>query len=157
MERVESETPTAGHFMTQGGVSTDLSSISSLDFGVVRIFEGQTLCVLNESHFKKVGFHVFARESEGNAAIMVREKSKGQKEGRMIVDSAASKLFLEFTEEGTGRWISNAAIWLCNTEEYEAERSLNPNLPSGISMDGANGLKKIQMEKRKMEKYVGIT
>ena len=73
---------------------------------------------MNEKKLEEIGFRTFAMESEGNAAIMVREKREEETEGgRMIIDTAASKLFLEFTEEGTARWISNAAVWLCNTEQ----------------------------------------
>ena len=150
MERVKSENPKAGQFITIGGDATNLSKFARLDFGIVRIFEGNTLCTLNEKELGNIGFRVFARESEGNASIMVREKQEGSKEGRMIIDTAASKLFLEFTEDGTARWISNAAVWLCDTEEFEADRFLDPSVTSGIKMDGAelSGLK--PMEKRKI-------
>ena len=150
MERVKEEIPEAGHFITIGGDALDFSNLSRLDFGIVSIFEGRTLCKLDEKEFKRIGFRIFARESEGNASIMVKERQEGRKEGRMIIDTAASKLFLEFTEDGTARWISNAAVWLCNTEEYEEERFLDPSITSGIKMDGVDlpGLK--PMEKREV-------
>ena len=69
-----------------------------------------TLCKLNEKKLKDIGFDVFAIESEGNASIMVRNNDSVHTRGRMIIDTAASKLFLEFTEEGTARWIRNAAV-----------------------------------------------
>ena len=156
MERVESESPTAGHFSTIGGKATDLSNGCSLDFGVERILEGTTLCKLNENQFEKAGFRIFARESEGNASIVFKEKKGGSKEGRMIVDSAASKLFLEFTEDGTARWISNAAVWLCNTEEFDEERVKNPKLASGIIMDEVQISQEMPMEKRVIERFVSI-
>ena len=156
MERVESESPTAGHFSTIGGKATDLSNGCSLDFGVERILEGTTLCKLNENQFEKAGFRILARESEGNASIVFKEKKGGSKEGRMIVDSAASKLFLEFTEDGTARWISNAAVWLCNTEEFEEERVKNPKLASGIIMDEVQISQEMPMEKRVIERFVSI-
>ena len=148
MNRVKNETPKAGQFITIGGKATDLFNLSRLDFGIVSIFEGRTLCTLNEKKLMDKGFRVFARESEGNASIMVKEKTAEGKEGRMIIDTAASKLFLEFTEDGTARWISNAAVWLCNTEQFEADRFLDPSVTSGIKMDGIRlpGLK--PMEKR---------
>ena len=89
-------------------------------------------------------------ESEGNASIMVKEKSEDNPEGRMIIDTAASKLFLEFTEDGTARWISNAAVWLCNTEEFEEERKRDPSLTSGIKMDDVEIPGKKMMEKRQV-------
>ena len=151
MERVKSETPKAGQFITIGGNILNYYSITRLDYGIVSIFEGRTLCTLNEKSFVDNGFRVFARESEGNASIMVREKQEGSKEGRMILDTAASKLFLEFTEEGTARWISNAAVWLCDTEEFEEERALCPKLTSGFKMDGVVLPGKKPMEKRRTE------
>ena len=151
MERVKSETPKAGHFITIGGKATDFYNLSQLDFGIVRIFEGRTLCKLNERKFEGIGFRVFAKESEGNVSIMVKENQEGSSEGRMIIDTAASKLFLEFTEDGTARWISNAAVWLCNTEAFEEERFLNPRLTSGIKMNGVALLGLTPMEKREIK------
>ena len=142
--------PKAGHFITIGGKATDYYNLCRLDFGIVRIFEGRTLCTLNEKKLENIGFRVFAKESEGNASIMVKEKKEGSREGRMIIDTAASKLFLEFTEDGTARWISNAAVWLCNTEEYEDERRFDPTLKSGISMDDVTLPDKKPMEKREI-------
>ena len=106
---------------------------------------------MNEKKLVDKGFRVFARESEGNASIMVKEKKEGNDEGRVIIDTAASKLFLEFTEDGTARWISNAAVWLCNTEPFEADRFLDPSVTSGIKMDGIRlpGLR--PMEKREIQ------
>ena len=151
MERVKDEKPTAGHFITIGGDTMDIANFSRLDFGIVRIFEGRTLCALSEKEFEGIGFRVFARESEGNASIMVKEKQKRNKEGRMIIDTAASKLFLEFTEDGTARWISNAAVWLSNPEEYIEERFVDPSKTPGISMDGYELGEKIAMEKREFK------
>ncbi|CBK22809.2 uncharacterized protein [Blastocystis hominis] len=148
MERVISETPKSGQFITIGGKATNFENITRLDLGIVSIFEGRTLCTLNEKSFVDNGFRIFARESEGNATILVREKQEGSKEGRMIIDTAASKLFLEFTEEGTARWISNAAVWLCNTEEFEEERAKNTSLTTGIKMDGVMLPDRKNMEKR---------
>ena len=107
MSRVKDEKPTAGHFITIGGDATDFHKLSRLDFGIVRIFEGNTLCKMNESKLEEIGFRVFAVEHEGNASIMVKESEEGSREGRMIIDTAASKLFLEFTSDGTARWDGN--------------------------------------------------
>ena len=136
MCRVKSEIPEAGQFITIGGKIMDYYNLSRLDFGIISIFEGRTICTLNERELISKGFRVFARESEGNASIMVREKQEGNPEGRMIIDTAASKLFWEFTEEGTARWISNAAVWLCNTEEFEECLFFDFRVTSGIKMDG---------------------
>ena len=122
-----------------------------MDFGIVRIFEGRTLCKLNERKLEGIGFREFAKESEGNVSIMVKEKQEGSSEGRMIIDTAASKLFLEFTEDGTARWISNAAVWLCNTEAFEEERFCNPKLTSGIKMNGVTLPGLTPMEKREIK------
>ncbi|CBK21364.2 uncharacterized protein [Blastocystis hominis] len=157
MKRVNSEAPKAGQFITIKRKATYCFISTFLDFGIVSIFEGRTLCTLNEKKLMHEGFRVFARESEGNASIMVKEKKEGSDEGRMIIDTAASKLFLEFTEDGTARWISNAAVWLCNTEQFEEDRFLDPLLKSGINMDGIRlpGLK--PMKKRKNRKLTGIS
>ena len=149
MVRVKDEKPRASHFISIGGKATDFSKLSRLDYGLLRIFEGRTLCVMNEKKLEEIGFRTFAMESEGNAAIMVREKREEETEGgRMIIDTAASKLFLEFTEEGTARWISNAAVWLCNTEQFEEERRIDPSLTSGIRIEkGVHNEKKPMIER----------
>ena len=74
MNRVKNETPKAGQFITIGGKATDLFNLSRLDFGIVSICEGRTLCTLHEKKLVDKGFSVLARESEGNASIMVIEK-----------------------------------------------------------------------------------
>ena len=157
MKRVRTDTPKAGQFITTGGNDTDFMNITRLDYGIVSIFEGTSLCTLNEREFIGKGFQIFARESEGNASIMVREKQEGSPEGRMIIDTAASKLFWEFTEVGIARWISNAAVWLCNTEEFEEERFLNPRITSGIKMDGVRLPGKKPMNKRMTRSYNGYS
>ena len=88
---------------------------------------------------------------------MFKERKEGSQEGRMIIDSAATKLFLEFTEDGTARWISNAAVWLCNAEEYEEERAKNPKMLSGFKIDETFLLKKMPMEKRELKRYSKIS
>lgn len=152
MERVHESNPKAGHFITIGGDATDIDNLSRLDLGIVRIFEGRTLCKLNEKKLQSIGFRIFARESEGNASIMVLEQPNGSGEGRMIIDTAASKLFLEFTEDGTARWISNAAVWLCNKEKYDYERYVNPNAKSGFSMADVTLSNLTPMEKREIRR-----
>ena len=54
----------------------------------------------------------------------------------MIIDTAASKLFLEFTSEGTARWISNAAVWLSNTESVNINKQVDLSYKPGIDMSG---------------------
>ena len=151
MIRVKNETPRAGQFITIGGKIMDYYNLSRLDFGIVSIFEGRTLCTLNEKSFVDNGFRIFARESEGNASIMVREKQEGMLGGRMIIDTAASKLFWEFTEEGTARWISNAAVWLCNTEEFEECLLFDFKVTSGIKMEGFSLPRLKPMSKRESD------
>ena len=152
MIRVKDEKPRASHFISIGGKATDFSKLSRLDYGILRIFEGRTLCAMNEKKLEEIGFCTFAMESEGNAAIMVRERKEEEKEGgRMIIDTAASKLFLEFTEEGTARWISNAAVWLCNSEQFEEERRIDPSLTSGIKIEKGVHNEKKPMIKRNLK------
>ena len=156
MKRVESQTPKAGEFITMEGKAMDLSNMLSLDYGIIQIYEGKTLCKLNEGEFEKSGFRVFARESKGTVSILVKDKKKEESEGRMIIDTAASKLFLEYSEDGTGRWISNAAIWLCNTEEFEEQQSRVPSLSTGIKMDGSILAVERKTERRILGEHLSI-
>ena len=133
MERIDKGEVTPGHFRRIGS-EMDFDHFSKLDFGIKEIYEGMTLCKLNEKKLKDIGFDVFAIESEGNASIMVRNNDSVHTRGRMIIDTAASKLFLEFTEEGTARWIRNAAVWLCNVEQFSFAKGMNKEAKSGIDM-----------------------
>ena len=150
MIRTKKTVPKAGHFITIGGDVTDFDQLSKLDFGIKEISEGTTLCKLNEKRLEENGFEVFAMESEGNASIMVRNNDSVDTRGRMIIDTAASKLFLEFTSEGTARWISNAAVWLCNVEQFSDAKARDENAKSGIDMSnfGTDKMKKRPFEKR---------
>ncbi|KAK8791950.1 hypothetical protein WA158_005327 [Blastocystis sp. Blastoise] len=107
-----------GTFITVGGdiIKNQGDTSIRLDTGIFKIFEGKTLAALDEKELIRNRYFVFARDNEGYPAIMIRE-SKGN-EGHMIIDSAASKLFLEFTTIGTSRWIANSMAWLENVEKY---------------------------------------
>ncbi len=102
----------AGHYISIGGDMIADNADERLDTGVYHIYEGKTLACVNEKELGKIGFQVFARESEGHAAILVRNEREN--EGRCIIDTAMSKLFLEFTSDGTSRMISNYFTWGCN-------------------------------------------
>ena len=113
----------------------DISKIAMIDFGLTEIYEGKTLCEMDEARLVNDQFRVLARESSGCASIVFKEDGDDS-EGRMIIDTAASKLFLEFTSRGTVRWISNAAGWLCNTGRFNMERDNNAAAKTGIDMKG---------------------
>ena len=142
MTRVKSETPDRGHFVTYGGDVFDMKKIAKLDFGLTAIYEGETLCEMDEENLMSKGFRVFARESTGCASIVFKPDGDDS-DGRMVIDTAASKLFKEFTFKGTARWISNAAVWLCNTGRFNVEKYNNPSARTGIDMSGL-GVDKIK-------------
>ncbi|KAM7454191.1 hypothetical protein BLSTO_05054 [Blastocystis sp. subtype 1] len=147
MTRVKSETPDSGHFVTYGGDVLDVMRIAKLDFGLTSIYEGETLCEMDEEKLVSNGFRVFARESTGCASIVFKPNGNDS-DGRMVIDTAASKLFKEFTFKGTARWISNAAVWLCNSGQYQFVKSNNPSAKSGIDVND------IGVEKRKQVAFV---
>lgn len=94
--------PEPGKFRTVGQdmFQYNIDSLR-IDTGLKYIYEGKTLAALNEEQLKAKDFIIFARESQGNAAIMLKEREKGC--GKIVIDAASSKLFLEFTDEGTSR------------------------------------------------------
>ena len=49
-------------------------------------------------------------ESEGNASTMVLNNNSVDIRDRMIIDTAASKLVLVSTSEGTTLWIRNGSM-----------------------------------------------
>ena len=147
MRRVYSDTPTSGHFATYEGDVFDMKKIAKLDYGLTAIYEGETLCEMDERRLVKNGFHVFARESTGCASIVFKPDGDDS-DGRMVIDTAASKLFKEFTFNGTARWISNAAVWLCTTGRFNYVKSNNPSAKTGIDMSG------LDVDKRKAVTFV---
>ena len=82
MERIDKGELTPGHFRRIGS-EMDFDHFSKLDFGIKEIYEGMTLCKLNEKKLKDIGFDVFAIESEGNDSIMVRNNDSVHTRGRM--------------------------------------------------------------------------
>ncbi|KAM7454618.1 hypothetical protein BLSTO_04623 [Blastocystis sp. subtype 1] len=131
-----------GKTMTRVKNVFDMKKIAKLDFGLTAIYEGETLCEMDERRLVKNGFRVFARESTGCASIVFKPDGDDSN-GRMVIDTAASKLFMEFTFKGTARWISNAAVWLCNTGRFNVEKYNNPSARTGIDMSGL-GVDKIK-------------
>ncbi len=103
--------------------------------GIVAMYEGRDLAALNESALvnnEKGQFDVFAREHEGNAAIMI--SCGDDKRGRIIIDAAASKLFGDFGEEGVPNWISNSAAFLLNQERYYTDECDITQVPTTLDM-----------------------
>ena len=119
-----------------------------LDQGLFKIFEGMVLPVLNEEGLSQspYDFHVFARDHEGNACIMTRYE-KGNA-GRMIVDTGVSKLFEDFTAEGTACYISNAVTWLVGMDIF-----LRSNPDCDAFKDPNTGLFKIPDEYKGVKVY----
>ena len=128
--------PQPGYFTTTGCIDFSNSVYTErLDQGLIMIYEGKTLAVLQEKVLVEHGMKVFARETNGDPtsknkdyrypAIMVKESVENY--GRMIIDTAASKLFMEWKEDGTPRYISNALIWCLNLNRLLRERNVNVN------------------------------
>ncbi|KAK8790412.1 hypothetical protein WA171_001937 [Blastocystis sp. BT1] len=73
----------------------------------VRIGRALTQSVVWDNHDCDI---LFTMESEGNASIMVLNNNSVDIRDRMIIDTAASKLVLVSTSEGTTLWIRNGSI-----------------------------------------------
>ena len=161
MKPSKSKESVAGTFVSVGGNPHSLTQAAKLNFNIKELYEGKTLCKLNEEAFLSVGkdvhspdrddpFEVFAREHDGNAAIIVRNNNVKPGRGRMIIDTATSKLFDEFTRTGIARYISNGVVWLCNIGQYVLDQEKQEG-PSGIRI-----IPRIA-EKRPFEKREYIT
>ena len=127
MKRMEGSTPSPGHYVA-------CDNLLGSDIGL--LYEGETLCELNEQSFEQSGFRVLARESTGYAAIIVKPNDD-ESEGRMVIDTASTKLFTEFSCKGVASYFSNAVVWLCNTKRCNADSS-NSSSKTGIEMSGMN-------------------
>lgn len=150
--------PIPGKFRTVGQNMFEYNIDSlRIDTGLKYIYEGKTLACVNEKELCEKGFITFARESEGHAAIMLKDKYEN--EGKIVIDTASTKLFLEFTGEGTSRWISNAVIWLLNIDTFFSCNDFNDDkLPVTIPMNiNINDIKLDEtVEKRIIYKYVNF-
>ncbi|KAK8789876.1 hypothetical protein WA158_006656 [Blastocystis sp. Blastoise] len=87
-----------------------------INYGLNKIFEGVTLANIDEDELVNCGFKTFAREQNGHAAVMIKDAY--QNYGRIVIDTAASKLYSDWSSDGTARWISNAVIWSLSFDDY---------------------------------------
>ncbi|KAK8813344.1 hypothetical protein WA158_002936 [Blastocystis sp. Blastoise] len=141
----EKERPKEGKFRNSGATQYIGASFKEkLEQGLRSIYEGETLAVLREETLVANGFEVFARETDGARvepnqmksekrypAILIRESINGR--GRMIVDTAQSKLYKEWTTDGTPRYISNGVIWLLNLNKVLMDNKVYQNINADLS------------------------
>ncbi|GIQ80035.1 hypothetical protein KIPB_000761 [Kipferlia bialata] len=85
---------------------------ATLSAGLRSIYEGHTVC------YPKPGpiapFEAFAYNSNTESeqpTILTYDPPCTSSTGTIVVDTAASRLFYEYSAEGTARYISNIAVW----------------------------------------------
>ncbi|KAK8807361.1 hypothetical protein WA158_004120 [Blastocystis sp. Blastoise] len=108
--------PGYGQFVPIGRSLFNKECRLPINYGLNKIFEGVTLANINEDELVNCGFKTFAREQNGHAAVMIKDAY--QNYGRIVIDTAASKLYSDWSSDGTARWISNAVIWSLNFDDY---------------------------------------
>ncbi|KAK8805704.1 hypothetical protein WA158_002360 [Blastocystis sp. Blastoise] len=108
--------PGYGEFVPIGRSLFNKECRLPINYGLNKIFEGVTLANINEDELVNCGFKTFAREQNGHAAVMIKDAY--QNYGRIVIDTAASKLYSDWSSDGTARWISNAVIWSLNFDDY---------------------------------------
>jgi len=82
--------------------------------GIVKLYEGHTICYPNSLGPLKV----LATSSDGHPAVCYadNESLRDMACGRVIVDCGFTKLYLQWDDAGTARYIMNAAVWLLGIE-----------------------------------------
>lgn len=82
--------------------------------GLEYVFEGITIAKINDP---KQNMTPLIWSTDGNVVTSIYE-NQGQ---RLIIDGGSTKLFLNWENAGTGRYVKNAAAWLVNYERFGEE------------------------------------
>lgn len=112
LERIsnaELEGVTPGNQILKLGDAQFPSSFSShlITTGITgELYEGDTVC-----YPKSLGsLQPLAQSSNGKPVILYQEASGNN--GRVVVDTGFTKLWLKFNTAGTSRYVRNVAVWL---------------------------------------------
>ena len=168
-----------GTFASPDNRPLDWTRVASLETGLPTLYEGETICRVQEREMVRKGFRVFARTTSGYASVLVLNenenengKGKGKKKkgltnrlGRMIVDTGYSRFFTAGRDEILARWLNNAIIWLSRPEQWLCNQmglvQGEERMESGIDMsqwqEGQRQNSPISYSPRKLiAKYVQI-
>jgi len=115
----------------------------TLTNGITKLFEGITICHPPKS--KQDDFEdleVIAMSTDGNPSILVGDKtSLDDNRGRVILDSAFTKLYCNWDDAGTARYIVNGFCWLLALEHQTLRTAILGAIP--ISAQRSVGTRKL--------------
>jgi hypothetical protein len=86
--------------------------------GINSLFEGNTIChpVYPTSASKSV-LATMATATDGNPNIAIYDPPAGSTEGRLCLDCGFTKLYINWDDAGTARYIVNVSCWLAEIDE----------------------------------------
>ena len=98
--------------------------------GLVHLYEGVTIASFKEDIAGKYGFAPLLYGSAGNLVTVVREATPS--EGAVMADGAFTRLYVQWDDAGSARYVCNAACFLAAStvpaEEPEGDTSQEPPL-----------------------------
>ncbi len=100
--------------------------------GLVTLYEGYTIC-----HPTKVvpSFQSIATATDGNPAVIIHDPPKdsrtGISPGRIAVDCGWTKLYMNWDEAGTARYVQNLTVWLLALEKKAGPPRAFDDYPNG--------------------------
>lgn len=81
--------------------------------GIKHLYEGNTICHPVHSASKiKVALKTIATATDGNPCISVYNPAATSGEGRLCLDCGYTKLYINWNDAGTARYIVNVTCWL---------------------------------------------
>ena len=87
--------------------------------GLVHLFEGITVASLDETKARARGFEPLLYGSAGNLITVVRDAADGR--GPVMIDTAFTRLYCQWDEAGSARYVVNAACFLGAMATVRAE------------------------------------
>ncbi|CAF3546896.1 unnamed protein product [Rotaria socialis] len=87
--------------------------------GIKNLFEGVTICHPVHSTAASTGVLItVATATDGNPSISVYDPPTTSTEGRLCLDCGFTKLFINWNDAGTERYIVNVSCWLAGIDRH---------------------------------------
>lgn len=86
--------------------------------GITNLYEGITIChPVYSTPASRTTFVTIATATDGNSSIAVYDPPSTLTEGRLCLDCGFTKLFYNWDDAGTARYIVNVSCWLLGIEK----------------------------------------
>jgi hypothetical protein len=87
--------------------------------GISHLFEGITIChPVYSTPASRAVLRTLATATDGNPSISVLDPSARSNEGRLCLDCGFTKLYINWDDAGTARYIVNVSCWLAGIDRH---------------------------------------